>query len=694
MADSQWVPFSTSGTAKRKRAGLACILCHSKKIRCDLQAKSNQGQSSCSHCASAGKTCRPRPSKRDKGRSAAEIEGPHSLSASGVDPPGDYQTALVALPFNPPQNNAGSNPDSVGKRVHAKVSPNDQAKPSLMGFDAGLLPQPDWTTYHSAQGPPTNTSQETRLSNAPSVLDAWSASWATPSPEQSHRAQVDLALYPASNSRNIRGSTSTHLSIDPTSRPEKEPSPSGDLQPDLRQSFAETYFEYCYTWCPVLTRATLSKELAKSPLLENAIAIVGSHIRPPLIPQAGPAKYYDRARRLFYDDEEDSLIIALKAVSLFYWWAPRPPSVVHKHSSWWWTSVVIKHAQQAGFYREPAADPGRHDIEPYIRRRIWWTAFARERLTAICQGKPCLIDPADCNIPRPSLQDFPDVEDKKKAEVFVYWVRLCAIIGRIAKRLSRSANSSSTTNTFPADLGKELIDWVGSLPPHLQLPIGSNHTPNFHRDVHQLHLPYLAVIVVLHLTRSSQSRPQALPPATLAGSCIARILKDVLVRSGTRFLMPITCWYVGMGFIALLQASRNECLNDGASADLEILILAMRELKKMWGTAALFEQTFERLRSNDRALTSEDFPNRHLGNEQSTRALNSEEEALHSGIDWIEYFPFVTSQTSVVAEKLLAQQNQDFIFWDGFEEMAFNRIPSYQDFMEGLDSWADPNSFL
>lgn len=246
------------------------------------------------------------------------------------------------------------------------------------------------------------------------------------------------------------------------------------------------------------------------------------------------------------------------------------------------------------------------------------------------------------------------------------------------------------------DLAKELINWVQSLPVHLQLHIESRHTPSFNRDVHQLHLPYLAVIIVLHLTRSPQSLPHALPPATLAGSCIARILKDVLVRSEIRSLQPISCWYVGMGFMALLQASRSESLKDSASADLEILALSIKELKKMWATAALFEQKFDRLRSNERSLNSEDFPNRHLGNEQSTRALNSEDEALHSGIDWIDYFPFVSSQTSVVAEKLLVQQKQNmgFIFWDGLDDMTSDTMPNYQDFMQGLESWADPNAFV
>lgn len=597
-------------------------------------------------------------------------------------------------------NDAGRSVDSPGNGGNG--GPPNGPDNSLFDLSTEAFMQPDWAPQ--PQGSVDNSAVETGINNAQPVPNGLAIIPPTslPSPHDSvvcgiHPVRGPTnAAAPSSGGASSRGDTSRAVS-----------------QSDLRQSFMETYFNYCYPWCPVLDRSTLLEDLAQSPILDNALALVGTHVHPPLIPLPGPASYYDRARRLFYDDEEDNILSVLKAVSLFYWWAPRPPSVAHKHSSWWWTGIIIKLAQQAGFHRETTTGKERSDIEFACKRRIWWTAFvsdsiatrllsltvqARERLTAICQGKPCLIDPDDCSMPPPSLEDFPELEDKTKAEVFIHWVRLCTIIGRIAKELSRHANASTTPRTaLPVDLGMDdLIEWIRSLPQHLQLPIGAGHTLNFNRDIHQMHLPYLAVIVVLHLTRSAQSLPQALPPATLAGSCIARILKDVLMRSEIRFLMPITCWYVGMGFIGLLQASRSEHLKEGALADLEILMLAIKQLKNMWATAAVFEQTFDRLRSNNsRCLSPEEFPNRHLGNEQSTRALHSEQEVvlLQSGIDWMEYFPFVTAKTSLVAERLLARQNIDVDFWNGVDETAFSSIPHFQDFMGGLDSWVDPASF-
>ncbi|RVX66322.1 hypothetical protein B0A52_09753 [Exophiala mesophila] len=466
-------------------------------------------------------------------------------------------------------------------------------------------------------------------------------------------------------------------------------------QPYLQQSFAETYFEYCYTWCPVLDKGTWEEELLQSPLLDNALALLGSHVKPPMIPHAGTESYYDRARRRFYDDEEPDLITSLKAVLLFYWWSPRPPSLVHRHSSWWWTSVVIRHAQQANWHRETEAELANPTPAVRTRRKIWWTAFARERLTAICQAKPCIIDPEDCNIPAPTLDDFPDLQDKTKAEVFIQWIKLCSIIGKTSKYLWTTSNSSSAS--FPVHVGKELIDWVRSLPPHLQLPIGSSHTTNYNRDVHLLHLPYLTLIIVLYLKRSStQSLPQALPPATLAATCITRILKDVLVRSESRYLMAITCWYSGMAFIALLQASRNQSLKLGAEADLDVLDLTVKQLKTMWGTANMIESGFERLRAStgsQRSATDADS----LGTGEVGRdglpelQTGSDEAVMHDDIDWMNYFPFVTADTSAVAERILAQQSVDLFPFDDFGD---NSMLQFQDLFEGIENWTDPKLFL
>lgn len=441
------------------------------------------------------------------------------------------------------------------------------------------------------------------------------------------------------------------------------------INPDLQQSFIETYFEYAYPFCPILNRESLADELSRSPLLSMALAVVGSHVNPPLIPHEGPASYYEKARKMFYDDAEPDTLTSLKAVALFYWWAPLSTTVVQRHSSWWWTSVLIRHAQQMNFHREVApGDPRRTNLDLSLRRRTWWTAFARERLTALCQSKPCIIDPEDCNIAECTLSDFPpDAGSQRNGQIFIYWVRLCGIIGRIAKALSRSAANMKSDaadgmhgGSFLNDLREELMHWVQSLPEDLKLPIKGARTETFDRAIHQLHLPYLCVVTILHLKRSSQSLPQALPPAILAASCTARILRDILSRGNSRFLMAITCWYTGTAFVALLQGRSVRGLT-GVEEELDVLESAAKQLQHMWASANVLMEGFRRLRTKEPATIANKTSHGLTGTAHQPHLSRSR----HAGVggtnsaeelDWAPFFPFVTPLTNSIAAQLLSNR--------------------------------------
>ncbi|KAH6693883.1 fungal-specific transcription factor domain-containing protein [Plectosphaerella plurivora] len=593
-----WLPFDAQ-QPKKRRAECVCTWCHSKKIKCDLQARLRNGHNDCSNCTAAEKACQRRPSKRTKRRVATA----------------------------PPE-------EMVIDSVQA-------SKPS--GSDA-QIPTPDTTAHASHHR--NSPSQHSHISDARSSEALANG--------QSQTGDIDTGFL------QVYGPENRHDAEEQATRAfqQHKSDAASSRRQDLEESFMDTYWEYCYTWCPVLDRDRLTEDLARSPLLENALAAACSHIQPPLLPHEGPAEYYKRARTLFYDDAELDGLTSLKAVSLFYWWAPRPPTVVHRHSSWWWTSVLIRHAQQMNIHREP--DLARSDLTPAdmsIRRRIWWTAFARERLTALCQSKPAIIDPDDCTIQEPTLDDFPnDPQSRRKGEIFIYWVRLSAIIGRIAKTLSKVRLRGDISSEL--DLHRlELMNWVTSLPTHLQLPITAARTQNFDRDVHQLHLPYLTTIIVLYLKRSAASShtvPEALPPAILAASCIARVFRDILARGNTRFLMAISCWYTGTAFIPLLQARSVPHLAQDAEEGLDVLIRTAEQLQTMWASANVIRQGFDRLRaaadaSRNGAAGSTD----HIAAAAAGVTDPAGEEEELGCIDWMALFPFVTAETTGIAGSLL-----------------------------------------
>lgn len=297
---------------------------------------------------------------------------------------------------------------------------------------------------------------------------------------------------------------------------------------------------------------------------------------------------------------------------------------------------------------------------------------------------------------------------QRKGSIFIHWVKLCDIIGDIAKTLSRTADSS-TPRPFPHHLRRRLIGWIQALPEDLRLPIGSGRTVSFDRDVHQLHLPYLTTIIVLHLKRSAHALPQALPPAILAASCIARIFKDTLSRGNTRFLMAISSWYAGTAFTALLQACRISHLSSDANECLDTLVRAVDQLQQMWGTANLIRQGFTRLREQSNTYNKPFESHQPVASVAAAAAHLRPPPAATSVVyapvttpvpvtpfpdppavdidfEWTELFPFVTRATGGIADSLLGDREQG-IPTRGFpspENLLFHdtMMMQYQDLLE------------
>ncbi|KAK6387602.1 hypothetical protein LTS17_000871 [Exophiala oligosperma] len=510
---------------------------------------------------------------------------------------------------------------------------------------------------------------------------------------------------------------------------------------ELQESFAETYFSYCWPWCPVLDKQTFNGESdgITSPLLINAMALLGMQVRPPIMQHARAKDYYDRAKMLFYMDEESDPLTCLQSIMLFYWWAPRGPSQVHKDASWWWTGIAIKYAQQMGLHREPRNVDDVGGIEAQgLRRRIWWTLFARERLTAMCQGRPLTISPEDCNVRKPSLEDFGSSSDDPRAEIFIYWVRLCDIIGRISQHLSRPTEGGQPFS-FPTELAEELIAWINSLPVHLQLPDMSDRSRRFDRDVLKLHLPYLTTVTILHLNWSSQHPsqpfPEAYTAAVLSASCVTRIFRDLLSRGKIRFLGAIACWHVGTAIVALLHTQRIDTLAGPGANDISILRVALNELANLWPSTAIFVKGFDRLGAFEHLA---DTPGRAIGKQScqdsqqkgtsASQTAQRQQQEMHGnpspsgmhlapnenpplphsslqdgqlqwphGIDWQSYFPHVTPRTCGLADVLLAQEHQPPMdIWGGLSSLSWfgagdTTAPAqFQNLFDPTDTMLDP----
>lgn len=146
---------------------------------------------------------------------------------------------------------------------------------------------------------------------------------------------------------------------------------------DLIESYLETYFEYAYVWCPVLDRELLHAhpKALESVFLQNAVALCGTRLRPPLMAHTEPEVHYKNAKRLLYGNCENNPVLQIIGIMLFYWWSPGLPSIASLDTGRWWVATAVRLAEEIGLHQ---------DIQPagsYIgetakwRRRVWWTLF-------------------------------------------------------------------------------------------------------------------------------------------------------------------------------------------------------------------------------------------------------------------------------------------------------------------------------
>ncbi|KAF2092376.1 hypothetical protein NA57DRAFT_82340 [Rhizodiscina lignyota] len=430
----------------------------------------------------------------------------------------------------------------------------------------------------------------------------------------------------------------------------------------LMQSYLETYFNYIYLWCPILDSQTVqaASGALSSPMLRHELALCGAHLRPPLLPHTSCIDHYRRAKGLFYANHPDNPISQLCSIMLFHWYRLDQPNLISADSNWWWIGTSIRLAQQIGLHQKMGRGQS-----------------ARDRIAALAQGMPLIIDADSCELEMVTLDDFPDPTDLG-ATIFMHWVQLWDIAGQITKELSRRRGLQSN-----APLARKLIGWVRSLPRSLQLPIGDLSAAGFNRDVYYLHLGYLVVVILIHLTTGPKSIRNTSMPAIAAASCIAGIYKVYLRRGIVCGLGPEASWYASVAILALLHARRVQGLASSLNDDIATLQLALKELSAWLNTNRMFKIGIDRLLKAKSAT-----PNKHSSDHDDITGFYLPEDPSHGitseSSQWMDYFPSVTGQTSALLASLMVKD----CVWMPFPEMdwPYDVALHLQELFEDLDA--------
>jgi hypothetical protein len=248
------------------------------------------------------------------------------------------------------------------------------------------------------------------------------------------------------------------------------------------------------------------------------------------------------------------------------------------------------------------------------------TTQVRDSLISVSRGRPRAIQLRDADVSALTLEDF--IEDKATGELFIAYVEICRTLGDLVQGCSRKRLTSSDRSGVEA----ALFRWTRMLPPHLRLANYSAQKQVLELRPHnsqarQLHVPYLACIIIMSRTGSPQNGIS--PAAVFAASFLAGIYEDLLARNLVGRLAPTFTTFGFMSGLVLISLRPYPTLWAAAQVDLAIIQTALQELSSRWRSAIGASKVIQK------ALHSE-MSNSHLKNVQLP-SLSRDEVPLFDG---------------------------------------------------------------
>ncbi|KAJ5625714.1 hypothetical protein N7510_002023 [Penicillium lagena] len=354
-----------------------------------------------------------------------------------------------------------------------------------------------------------------------------------------------------------------------------------DLPPrSIRDGLINTFMERCSPWMPIIERSWLEESGAQKPsiLLLQSVFVAASRVTsaPSVTAYASTRQFYRRAKALFWSGYEKNPVTVVAAVCILHWYNPEGPEHVSTNTSGFWRYVGVGLAHQVGLHKEPT-----NKRDAALRRRLWWTLFARDCLISAGQGRPLAVDIEDCELAPPCMEDFHD--SSSNATLFIAYVEISSILGHLTQCCRRKA----LTRQVRQNMENRLYRWIRGLDPSLRLYCepGGKCGPvlaSYNFEARQLHIPYLTCLAIMF--RPSPGDSPA-PAVVLASSMVARMFEDFLARDEIQFLGPIFTFHLLAAGIGLLSSNGTPVLWDHAVGSMQLIYLSLEELAKRWSSA-------------------------------------------------------------------------------------------------------------
>ncbi|KAH6639866.1 hypothetical protein C7974DRAFT_139827 [Boeremia exigua] len=553
---------------RARRTIKACVICHKKKVRCDID---EVGGDRCTPCTRDDYQCVPRERKRKRFTfSPSPSADQRRVKAQDEAPSQEAARDNFAI------NHAASG--SSGEGSNSVFVPNSAATLPDQELKSEVELGRRLSSTASLQEPPLLDRQFDPSLNSPY------GSIPSSMPESTYRPKNSVSYL--GRLEYLRGD----LPVDDDSElPNKVPhrfSTSDieilriqqvtELPPrSVRESLLDAFWTRCYPWTPVVERSWIDERSpgTTSLLLQHAIFLAGSRVSAP-VPNYPSEDFYKKARLLFWMGAEDDPIINIASACLLQWWNPEGPERVSLDTSSFWVRVCVGLAYQVGLHREPNGK-----LDAGLRKRIWWSLVTRDCLINAGHGRPRAIDLKLADVSPISVLDFDGVA--ASADLFAAYVGISCILGDLTQSYLRKQGLQEQKKS----LEDRLFRWLKTLPDRLQLCRATEERTlkSYSFEARQLHVQYFTVLVILNRPLDPKLAPST--AALLASSYIAGIFEDFMARDELRYLGPIFTFYCLTAGMAQLSCYRYSEMVTVAEQNLNIMARALEELSKRWPTA-------------------------------------------------------------------------------------------------------------
>lgn len=400
---------------------------------------------------------------------------------------------------------------------------------------------------------------------------------------------------------------------------------------DLSLDIIESYFEHVHPLMPVINRTEFMKKF-KDPndqpslMLLQAVLLCGSRIsrNPLLLDSKGSSNiasltFFRRAKALYeanYESDPVSLIQTLILIGSFW----EGPEDVTKNS-FYWTRVALGLAQGFGFQRDVSTSPKLSDVDKKIWRRIWWCLFEKDRNVAIAFGRPSVIDLNDCDVPMLTIDDFneddganvsPYPVNQIQALYFIHLVKLAEITGIIVKhQYTVKAELMKRKNKSPIIQHCDMLMgiWFTNLPSQLVFSLSDKSTQNFYSCL--LNAQYYNRLYLIHrlnllrMAKSNSTNPNNYKYPSWgisfqAARMISIVSKNLLDRDQIKYC-PVMFVYILFSALMMLiyhVDSPNNVIASTAADSLFVSRAVLREMAKYWPIAGVLVKLFDKYGNN------------------------------------------------------------------------------------------------